>query len=304
MDLEQLRAFYYAAKLQGFTAAAKKLHLTQPAISQKVKSLEQWVGEALMERVGRRIFLTPAGEILYAQAEALIARVDEIEQVVRDLRSLETGRLAVGASDTTSLYVLPELLDEFRHLHPGIEVAIESGFSPAVVGRVLDREIDLAIVPLPQEDERLESESFYSERFVCIVNDAHPFAERSEVSRASIADEPLILLGKESFTRRLIETYLGPAGTPLRVAFELSSFEIVKRYVAMGFGISLVPAMVLDPPRPGLRAVPLAERLELRYGAVYRRDRVLSRPAKAFLELVRARHRPAKRTDSRPKGGF
>lgn len=292
MDLEQLKGFYFTARFRSFTAAAKKLYLTQPAISLKVKALEEEVGEKLIERVRRSIRLTAAGQVLYDHAEDLLGKFEELERVAHDLKELERGRLAIGASDTTSIYFLPELLKEFRSEHPHVELEIQSEFSSNVVEKVIDRDVDVGVVTLPQEHPRLEVVQLFSQRLVCIVDKGHRFCDLKAVRLADLADEPLILLGKSSLTRQRIDASLARAATRLRVVLELSSFEIIKHYVAAGHGISLVPERAVELLLPGLAAIALRTRIRIDVGAIYRADRALSRPARVFLERALAHFRP------------
>lgn len=287
MDFDQLKGFYYTAKLKSFTGAAKKLYLTQPAISLKVKALENAVGEKLLERVGRRVTLTPAGEVLYHQAESLMAKLDEVERVVEDLKSLERGRLSIGASDTISIYFLPELLKSFSSCHPKIELAIESLFSTNVIRKVLDREVDLGIVTLCQVDKRLSFEPLFAQKFVCIVPEGHRFSGQSSVKISDLADEPLILLGKESQARKRIEAYFLRQEKTVQPVMELSSFEIIKRYVAAGLGASIVPERAVTHLLPGVTVIPLRQSLSVKVGVVFHRDRTLSHAATVFLNMAR-----------------
>jgi DNA-binding transcriptional LysR family regulator len=287
MDVDQLRGFYWAARLKSFTAAAKKLYLTQPAISLQIKALEGVVGGKLFDRVGRSIRLTYTGEVLYTQAEEIIGKLTEIERVVSDLHDLRRGRFALGASDTTSLYFLPEILKCFHDRYPEIELEIQSLFSRHVERKVLDREVEVGIITLPPADKRLDGLPLYAQRLVCLVNEAHPLAHRKVLSTDDLSGTEWILLGKESETRRVVDELLGSIRPPPRVVMELSNFEIIKRYVAVGLGISVIPESILPAPADGLLTVPLKQRITVHIGAIYRHDRPLSLPAKSFLAMAR-----------------
>ncbi|MBN1441603.1 MAG: LysR family transcriptional regulator [Planctomycetes bacterium] len=297
MDFDQLKGFYYTAKLRSFTAAAKKLFLTQPAISLKIKALETAVGEKLLERVRRTIRLTPAGEILFRHAEEIVGKLDEIDRVVLDIKGLGKGRLAIGASDTTSIYFLPDLLKAFRTTHPNIELEIRSLFSAGVVEKVLDREVDLGVVTLPQAVKSLLVEPLFSQRLVCIASREHRFAEFSAVRLSELMQEPLVLLARESQTRQMLDASFARFSRKPRVALELSSFEIIKHYVAAGLGVSIIPEKAADPLIPGLCCIPLRRRMTVDVGVVYRRDRLLSHPATVFLNMAREHFQGGERGD-------
>ncbi len=286
MEFDHLRGFYFVARLGSFTEAAARLYLSQPAISLQVKALEKELGERLFDRVGRKIRLTHAGELLYVEAEGLLAKLEELEGTVRELKSLERGRLGLGASDTTSIYFLPGLLKCFRQAYPGVEVSISSVMSPQVVRKVLDRDVDLGIVTLSKAALELEVIPLFGERLVCIVSPDHAFAARKVVGAEELAAQPLILLEKGSVTRERVDGFFASVRSPLRPIMELSNFEIIKRYVAAGLGVSFVPEAALEPHRDGVRSVALRPELSVMVGAVFRKDRKLSHPARTFLSMA------------------
>jgi DNA-binding transcriptional LysR family regulator len=303
MELDQLKGFYYAAKLQSFTETASRLYVTQSAISHQIKALEAEIGEPLLLRVGRRVRLTATGEMLFGPIEALLDRLDALETTVKELRSLERGRLRLGASDTASIYFLPELLRRFRAAHPGVEVSISSLVSPQVVRKVLEREVDLGIVSLGPLPECLDAVPLYRESLVCLAPGGHPFGDRPFVTAADLASEALILLEPGSVTRRRIDEHFTAAEARLAPTLELSNFEIIKRYVAAGLGISIAPRVVLGDGAQELLAIPLHPGIELEGGLVFRRDRKLARTALAFLELARSHFPRVGSSCCRPDSG-
>jgi DNA-binding transcriptional LysR family regulator len=288
MEFDHLKGFYHVAKLGSFTEAAARLYLTQPAISLQIKALEREVGERLFDRIGRSIRLTSAGEALLKQVEELIGKLDEVQRVVDEIKNLDRGRLRLGASDTTSIYFLPELLKSFRKLHPKIELSITSLMSPEVIRKVLDREIDLGIITLPCESRaKLQLIPLFQHRLVCIICRDHPLSARKVIDISEMCKEPLILLEQQSVTRKLIDGYFSKADHPLRPIMELSNFEITKRYVAAGLGISLVPEAAVAPPKDGFCAVALRQPLTVEVGVALRQDGKLSQAARSFLDLAR-----------------
>jgi DNA-binding transcriptional LysR family regulator len=218
--------------------------------------------------------------------EELVGKADEIRQVIEDIKSVGTGRLSLGASDTTSMYFLPKLLKAFRTKHPNVELAIDSKFSNHVVKRVLDREVDLGIITLPSDDERLDVVPLFSHRLVAVVHEGHPFRRFKSLKVSDLSDQSLIMLGKQSVTRSRIDQYLSRCRRAPRVVLELTNFEIIKHYVAEGHGISLVPEKAVEQPLPGLYVVPLRQKLKLEVGAVYRNGRTLSHSTAAFLKMA------------------
>jgi DNA-binding transcriptional LysR family regulator len=287
MEFDQLKGFFQVAKLKSFTEAAQKLYLTQPAISLQVKALEEEMGEKLFERVGRRIKLTHAGEILFRLTEDIVRKMDEIRSVMGELHSLERGRFILGASDTTSLYFIPDLIKEFRRAHPNIELLLVNRISQEVVRRVIECEVDLGIVSLPAAEPRLSVKPLIKHPMVCVVAADHPLAGRKMVRAADLAGEPMIALEKESTIRRRIDAYLSENGVQPRTVIELGSFEIIKKFVAIGLGISIIPERAASIGFDGIRAIPFAKNPpSIELGAIFRKDRFLAHSARAFLELA------------------
>lgn len=287
MEFDQLKGFYFVAKLGSFTAAASRLYLSQPAISLQVKALEKEIGERLFERFGRKVRLTPVGRAIFDEAEDLVGKLDEIQHIAKQFKSLGRGVLALGASDTTSIHVLPDLLRSFLERHPNVQLSISSFFSSEVTRRVLDREIDLGIVTLPVVDSKLEVLPLFRQRLVCIVSRNHRLAARKRVGIEEVGAERLILLERGSSARQQICEVLGGGCETKEPVLELSNFEIIKRYVEVGLGVSVIPETAVDAGRDRLCALRLKKDLTLESGIVYRRDRKLSHTASAFLDMAR-----------------
>lgn len=288
MEFDHLKGFYFVAKLGSFTEAADRLFLTQPAISIQVKALERELGERLFIRAGRISRLTPAGTILFQRVEGLMAKLEEVQDAVKEIQRLERGCLTVGASDTTSIYFLPEILQAFLRAHPMIDLAIRSVLTRQVVRMVLDRELDLGIITVCSVAPQLQVIPLFDQRLVCITSPGHPLASRSTVELAELTRERLVLLEKGSVTRDRIDHFLLLAGHSPRPVMELSNFEIIKRYVSVGLGVSLIPEAATRLEGDRISAIPLAEPLTLEIGIVLREDRHLSHAARAFLDIAHA----------------
>lgn len=288
MDLDHLKGFFYAARLGSFTEAAAKLFLSQPAISHQIKALEKTVGERLFDRTGRSIRLTHAGEVLYREVERVLGSLDDLEVTLTEFRDLERGGLRLGASDTVCLYYLPCVLQRFHELHPRIELKLTSRMSSQVARMVLDRDLDLGLVTLSQVPERLESEPLLAMDILLLVPSSHALAGREAVSFSELLGCRQLSLEKGSQTRAFLQERLGRLGVLAPPALELSNFEVLRRYVAAGLGVGLVPAVVAHAAGAGAVAVKMTEPLSIEVGVIYRKDSVLSRPARSFLELARA----------------
>lgn len=298
LDSDRLRAFRAVAREGGFSRAAARLHRTQPAVSQAVRALEEDVGEPLLLRLGRRVELTAAGEILLEQCERAFAALDEARERLLALRGLETGELVIGTSDTNACYLLPPVLAAFRERHPGIELRIRNRPSPATEAQVVEGEVDLGFVTLPASDPRLAAEPLAVRDDVAIVAPDHPLAGRRRVRFERLLAEPLLLLDRGSRSRSWLDDRIAEGardGRAVRVAMELASIEVIKRLVGLGFGVSVVPRVAVEAEREGgsLAVVDLSPRPpRRRIGFVTRRGAPSSRAAAAFATLARQILRP------------
>lgn len=290
LDSARLRVFAAVARAGGFSRAAARLHRTQPAVSQAIRALEDDVGEPLLVRLGRGVKLTAAGEVLLEHAERSFAVLDAARERLQALQSLEAGELAIGTSDTNACYVLPPVLGAFRARYPGVELRISNRPSPITEQQVMARDVDLGFVTLPPGSNRLVAEALMVREDVAILPPAHRLAGRKRIRVAELRDEPWLLLDRGSRTRAWIDARLagGPGG--VRVAMELASIEAIKRLVALGFGISVVPriAVAAEVASGALACASIFPRREARQlGVVRPRGVPLGRAAAAFLSLAR-----------------
>lgn len=230
----------------GFTAAARRLGRTQPAVSQAVRALEEAVGERLLVRSRSGVRPTAAGEALLEHAERIHAELERAAEGLRGRRALEAGELRLGTSDTSACYVLPPVLEAFRQAHPGVEIRIQNHPTPAVAEAVARLELDLGFVTLPLPDPRLESVAVRARQEVVICAPSHPLARRRRVALADLRPHPLLLLGPAAWSRRLLDERLRAAGGGHRVALETGSVEVIKRLVELEFGVAVVPAHAVE----------------------------------------------------------
>lgn len=290
LDSDRLRAFQAVAREAGFSRAARRLHRSQPAISQAIRALEEDVGEPLFLRLGRRVRLTAAGEILLEHTDASFAALDVARDRLRALHELDVGELTIGTSDTNACYLLPPVLAAFRARYPGVEVRIANRPSPATERQVLDREVDVGFVTLPVSSDRLAAEPLTVREDVAIFAPDHPLARRKRLRFEQLLDHPLLLLDHGSRTRSFLDDQLAAHPGRARIAMELASIEVVKRLVALGFGVSVVPqiAVAAEVEAGTLASATLFARSEARsLGVVYPKNAPLSRAATVFVRMAR-----------------
>jgi DNA-binding transcriptional LysR family regulator len=289
MDYDQLASFLEVSKLQSFSRAAEKLFRTQPAISAQVRLLEQECGEKLFDRSGKKVLLTPAGEILHRYAVKLLGLQKEALQAIAELNLTPRGKLYIGANEATCLYVLPKTFAKFKHLYPLVQISIYRNFSHKILQKVQEGAVDMGIVTLPQTMNNMEVLPVFRDEVQVVVPKHHPLAKHRSVTVEEIAHHPLIL-PKTGHTRVVIDRLLREYRDHIQISMELASVETIKKFVGAGLGISLISRTYAQPEVMAgvLKLIPLeGQKIYRELGLVYRRDRYLSLPAKVFIEVVR-----------------
>ncbi len=288
MELRQLESFREVVRQGSFTAAARQLHMTQPAVSLHIKSLESELKARLLERDGRGVRLTEAGKLVLEAAETALGSLVEVARRVRESQAPERGRVVLACGDTLALHLLPPVLGLFRQQHPLAEVAVQNHGSRVILDLVLKREADLGIVTRPPFlDPALWARTLLSDPFVLALPPGHPLA-KGVGTLHDLDGQPAVLLARTTETRGLIERGLEAAGTRLTVALESLNLEVVKAYVASGLGLSILPEMALTAAdRKSLTILPLPAGIAPRRITVVRRkDRVPGLLTSALLTLL------------------
>lgn len=289
MELNQLRGFLETAREKSFTRAAEKLFRTQPAVSLQIKALEDELGERLFERLGKRVLLTEAGRLLFSKAGEILGMVEQLRQEVMALGELRTGRLCIGTSDTNCAYVLPDSVKEFRLTYPGVEIFLTDRISPEVIRLVIDGEVDFGLATLPVLEPRVETIPLFVRKDVAICWPDHPLAKKVVVRMEDLGNYPILMLEKGSTSRKLLDQVFSDAGIVPKVAMELGSIEVIKRFVEIGLGIAVAPEVAVGEEIASgrLKGFPV-EGLPVReVGLVQRLGGHLSPAARAFVLMLK-----------------
>ncbi len=289
MDYDQLASFLEVAKQQSFSRAAEKLFRTQPAISAQVRLIEQECGEKLFDRSGKKVLLTPAGEILSRYAQKMMGLHKEVLEAIAELNQTPRGKLYIGANEATCLYVLPKTFAKFKQLYPLVQISIYRNFSHKIVQKVQENAVDLGIVTLPQTANNMEVIPVFRDEVQVVVPKNHVLAKSRSVTVEEVAHHPLIL-PKTGHTRVAIDRLLRAYRDHIQISMELASVETIKKFVGAGLGISLISRTYAQAEVAAgvLKLIPLdGQKIHRELGLIYRRDRYLSLPAKVFIEVVR-----------------
>ena len=290
MDLFQLETFMAVAQERSFSRAAVRLHRTQPAVSQVIRKLEVEMDEVLFDRAARDATLTAAGEVLREYAERLLNLRGEATTALSELRSLHRGRLNLAANEYTCLYLLP-VVDAFRRLSPQIQVTVQRSLASRMTEELLQHSVECGIVSYRPDDPQIRSIVVYRDELVFVMHPGHPLARAKEVSIHQLGAENFIAHNVPSPLRQKVVQAFQRHKTPLNMAVELPSLEAIKRFVAMGNGVALLPGLTARPEieRGELVQLRVPElSFERRLRVVHRRHANLSHASLAFLKVVEA----------------
>jgi DNA-binding transcriptional LysR family regulator len=297
MDLSQLRVFHQVAKLKSFRAAADALFVTPPAVSIRVKQMEERYGLRLFERSGRKVELTDAGEALLGYAEQVFRLVKEADDHMNDLKGGMTGSLRIGTGLTVGTYHLAPLINAFSKEFPNVDIQMNVTNKKGVVDDILSLKDDLGFVGNGPFDPNLVAARLWEDELVVITSKSLSFGSKPTILPAELSQQPLIVRERGSGTRECIEESLRRQGVVTKTFMELGSDEAIKRAVAVGLGISIVPVGVVENEvKLGvIKQYRLkAQRLHLDYFMVYHKDKYISKLIRAFMDLT-LRHAAAHR---------
>jgi DNA-binding transcriptional LysR family regulator len=292
MDLEMLRTFLAVVRLQGMRPAAEALHVTQPAVSARIRELERTLEVRLFERRGRKLLLTTAGQVLLEESRNLLAAADSIQKRLAPLRGQQRGTLRLATIDAVSIYLLPEVYLEYRRAHPEIELLVQVVDSRRVLGALVQGDVDLGFLALPEGDRvprepQLEFLPFYEDVMVCVASPSHELVGRPRPTLAALASQPLVLYSRGSHTRTCLDREFRAHGLVPQVAMETESPEAMKRLAEVGLGLAILPlAQVRQELADGRlrRLEPRDARFSRTLATVTRRGRRLGPEATSFLE--------------------
>lgn len=262
MDIRRLEVFCRVVELGSFTKAAEAVLLSQPTISEHIKTLEDMVGERLLDRLGREVLPTPAGKILYRYAKKMIQIKEEAVQAMAAYRGDLTGALHLGASTIPGTYILPRLIGLFKQRHPEVQISVHIAGTKEVADAVAEGRHELGLVGSMWKDRRLSFERIFSDELVLVVPKDHRWARETSIPLERLAEEPFIARHRGSGTRMVTYDILENAGFDLqrlKVVAEMSTTEAVRQSVKAGIGISILSrqAVAEDVAHGSLAVVPI-----------------------------------------------
>jgi DNA-binding transcriptional LysR family regulator len=285
MQHDQLRAFVAVVEEGSFSRAAKRLYLSQPAISQKVAQLEKELDAVLMIRGRPKMRLTAAGELLYQEVRQVESRLSQIPFQIRALAKSQGGHLRLACSDTVGAYFLPPILAQVREKLPDVLMTVRISVTGQIVQEVLDEETDFGFILLPESDPRLEVLPVLEYRDVLVVPEGHSLEGTTEVAPSRLIGERLMLPGQNTKTRKLIESAFRREHSELPAVQEVGNVSVLKEFARIGLGLGICPDYAIRP-RDTLTIRPLRGDFKRCIGLCWRKDRYLSGADQAFLDVL------------------
>jgi LysR family transcriptional regulator, transcriptional activator of the cysJI operon len=289
INLDQLRIFQAVAEARSFTRAADVVHLTQPGISKHIKQMEEHYRLPLFDRLGKKVALTQAGEILSQATQEIMASITAAEQRIEELKGLRGGKLILGASFPLGIYILPAVLAAFRKQYPAVEVTVDISLSAKIIVKILANKLDLGLVSREVHDPRLLAREFMTDELIAIAPRSHRWANKSRIRPQELLGETFIVAGRGAGTRTVVEERLKQKGIVLTNVVDFGNIEGVKKAVEAGLGVSIQAQSVVqrEISAGSLTGVTLAG-MDAKLGRFYicRKDKHLFNAAKAFLALL------------------
>jgi DNA-binding transcriptional LysR family regulator len=288
MELYPLKVFLTVATERSFSRAGEKLLRTQPAISLAVQRLEHELGEKLLDRTGREMILTDAGKIVLEFCRRFENLERDMENSLAELRDMASGRLVIGANETTSLYLMQHIVS-YRRQYPKVKVQVRRSLSSRVPAQLIDGDLELGCITYDPEDDRLESRVIFSDHLCFIVSPTHRFAHRESVSIRELGMETFIAHNVFSPYRDIVLKAFQRAKVPLNMDVEMPTVETIRKMVARNEGVAFLPKMCVehDFEQGTLKEVRVEElSMERKIRLIYPARRALSHAARAFLEIV------------------
>ena len=299
MEMTQLEFFLQVITEGSFSKAADAVGRTQPAVSIAIRRLEEEIGAPLFDRSEKTPVLTEAGLAIQDYARRILALRDQARGVVNELRELKRGLVRVGANESTSLYLLPQVILSFREKHPDVKVEIYRHVSERLPREVLERNVDFAVLAFEPDDRDLESFCVLRDELVLILHPEHTLAGRDSVTVEELGGESFLAHNVRTASRNKVVEVFAAHHTPLNIQLELATVETIKRFVQLNIGLAFVPRMCVgeELERGTLATVPVRGLAYHRtLWVAHRRNMTFSHAAEAFLKVL---HQHAKLQQAR-----
>lgn len=300
ITLQQMEAVIALVEERSFSRAAKKMLLTQPALTKNIKNVEDSLGVMVVKRSNAGISLTPEGKILYDYAQRIMKLRDEAKSKITKLHENSGGEIYIGASTIPANYILPRVLSAFGKTNPDIRIYVKTADSEEAMNMVLDNEVEIGCIGKKPLNSKLMAETLWKDRLVLIVPKPHPWSKKKSITLAELSKEPFVIREKGSATRDLFESYLKESKSMSLALFnirgELGSSEAIKEAVIAGMGVSVISihAVERELSQGLLLEVPIQGcTMERNFYLIYKRQFDFRLFHKTFINFIK-RYTPGK----------
>ncbi|UOQ46374.1 LysR family transcriptional regulator [Halobacillus salinarum] len=292
MDIRQLTYFIAVAKHKSFTKAADELHISQPSLSKTVRSLEDELDMALIDRSARQIELTEAGDIAYEQARMIVKSLDTFSTHLYDLMHLKKGKIKIGIPPLIGFLFFPRIIKQFNTQFPDVHIELVEDGANKIQKDVKDGLLDFGIIVLPADEEEFDIVPFVHEELMLFMNASHPLAFKKKIEMKELFDEPFILF-REDFALhdRIIQECLR-AGFRPNVAYESSQWDFISGMIAENLGVSIFPQSIAKKVNPNeVKAVPIVRPpIPWKLGILLKKGKYVSHAAREFIDHITTLH--------------
>jgi len=288
LTLRQLKVFEAVARHLNYTRAAEELHLTQPAVSMQVKQLEESLGVAFFEQLGKRIHLTEAGQELLGYARTITQQLDELEGVLNRMKGLGGGRLRISVA-TTANYFIPTLLGSFSRRYPDVTVSLDVTNRETLLRQLTENTVDLVVMGQPPAEADVEAQAFMDNPLVVVAPPDHPLSKQRKIPLARLQEETFLVRESGSGTRIAMERFFNERGMRLKTGMEVGSNEAIKQSVQAGLGLGLLSRATIEQELAlrRLAVLDVADFPIMRHWfVVHRKGKRLSAAAEAFKQFM------------------
>jgi DNA-binding transcriptional LysR family regulator len=289
MNLNQLKIFYMAAKNRNLSLAARKLFITQPAVTKGIQRLQEFYDMKFVDHIGKKLVLTDAGEVLYEIAEKIFELENRAEESIRDFQQRKRGHIRILSSESFGDYYLPRIIIPFSKSYPLIRITMNILPTDQVVNHTAILNNDLGFISYPVEHDKLLVKEVLKDQLVIIAPLGHPLTYKEKLAPDDLEGQLLIMHEKGSAPRNAIENYIRKTNLSVKIPLELSSNRAIKRAVEEGIGIALISREVAreEIEAGRLKAIPLSDPSMTReFYMIYHKDKYLSESLQNFIATV------------------
>ena len=289
MNFNQLRTFYLTVKNGSVSAAADALNVSQPAVTKQIQQLQSAYGIKFLNRFGKKMVLTDAGEALYDFADKIFTIENQVEEKIRAFQQRKSGRIRIHTAESFGAYYLPSIVNLFKKTYPQIDISANIFLPQQVIENTIRLDNDLGFISYPFHHKKLVVREILEDRIVLIVPPSHSFARMTLLKPRRLEGQPMIMHERGSATRTIVDEFIQNHNLSVFVTLELSSNEGIKRAVEQGIGLSLISANVVSEEvrRKKLRAIPLSDpSLKRKFYMIHHKDKYISQPLQILIDMV------------------